>query len=208
MKKLIISLTSIIFMLLMILSPKISLFGASRGLLLWFNNVLPTLLPFMIATNVIIRLNVMGSISSFLNRHLKSAVNFPVCIVYIILTGLLCGFPMGAKVINDFYKNSDISFDEASWLISFCNLPSPMFIISYTAVNTLSCSRPAIIVISFYLSALIISILSYIIYFKKNAPKSINIKNKSDAMKEHRFSISSFESSLTDSYIAIAKIGG
>ena len=39
----------------MLLFPKNTFQGASSGLILWFNTVLPTLLPFIILSNLLIR---------------------------------------------------------------------------------------------------------------------------------------------------------
>ncbi len=255
MKNLIIPLLIILCIIIMLCSPETSVYGASCGILLWFNNILPSLLPFMIATNIIIKLNVMIAIQELLYKYFRH-IKIPVHIIYIIFTGFLCGFPMGAKVINDFRRNGDISDNEASWLISFCNLPSPMFIISYAATECLRLNNSFIFISAFYLPLLIIVPISYIYYknksykaklyicnisskqhfyllqhnskkvlyepghtflqHKKNNYDSVqtnydNInfsKKNSDAPKEHRLSISMIENSMTNSYIAIAKIGG
>lgn len=211
MKNIITPLLVIVCIIIMLCSPHTSVEGASYGISLWFNSVLPALLPFMIATNIIVRLNIMDTVNAILTGKFKRKIKLPVCILYIIFTGLLCGFPMGAKVINDFYNNNDISAEEASWLIAFCNLPSPVFLISYTASKSLRSDNIILFAACFYLPLLIIIPLSYCFYVKKHG-RSGNFylpkENKSDAHKEHRFTISVLEQSMTDSYIAISKIGG
>ena len=47
----------ILFFLIMLLCPQEVFFGASKGLLLWFQTVLPTLLPFMILSGLLISTN-------------------------------------------------------------------------------------------------------------------------------------------------------
>lgn len=212
MKNLITPLLIIICIIAMICSPDTAVYGASYGIILWFNNILPTLLPFMIATNIIVKLNIMKSAEELIKRIFHRNTKFPVCIIYIIFTGFLCGFPMGAKVINDFYQNNDINDSQASWLISFCNLPSPMFIISYAAMKCLQLKNIVIFAVCFYLPLLLIIPMSYYVYIKRNTKLKIQEISqdeiKSDAQNEHRLSIPMLEKSMLDSYIAIAKIGG
>lgn len=96
--------------------PISALQGASNGLLLWFNKVLPTLLPFIILSNILIKLDILKSIPSF---------------TYGLILGFLTGLPMGAKTSSDLLENNKINYKEASFLLSICNNPSPMFIINY-----------------------------------------------------------------------------
>ena len=49
----IISIIIIIFNILVILYPSEIITSAKNGLLLWFNNVIPSLLPFIIGTNLL-----------------------------------------------------------------------------------------------------------------------------------------------------------
>ena len=48
MKRILLSLLALFFLILLLLSPGTALEGARKGLLLWAYTVLPTLLPFMI----------------------------------------------------------------------------------------------------------------------------------------------------------------
>ena len=54
MKRILLSLLALLFLMLLLLSPATSLEGARNGLLLWAYTVLPTLLPFMIGTGMIV----------------------------------------------------------------------------------------------------------------------------------------------------------
>lgn len=50
---------------------------------------------------------------------------------YVFLLGLLTGYPMGAKLTADLYYAGKISRQEAEYLLTFCNNPSPAFLITY-----------------------------------------------------------------------------
>ena len=121
----------ILFFLIMLLCPQEVFFGASKGLLLWFQTVLPTLLPFMILSGLLISTNsivyldrIFGPLFCRLFRTSENAS-------FAIIAGFLCGYPMGAKVTADLLRQERISKAEGQYLLSFCNNTSPMFIISY-----------------------------------------------------------------------------
>lgn len=93
--------------------------GAKYGLMLWYQNVLPLLLPFMIISNLLL-----------LQAQKKKGNNSP-CAFYILLLGLLCGYPLGAKIAADFTKSKLIDKSLANRLLPLCNNISPMFLCGY-----------------------------------------------------------------------------
>jgi hypothetical protein len=56
-----------------------------------------------------------------------------------VLTGFLCGYPMGSKVTADLIRQGYLSVEEGQYLLSFCNNTSPMFIVSYLMWQNLKC---------------------------------------------------------------------
>lgn len=116
---------------LLLAFPKESLAFSLTGLQLWFNRMVPTLLPFMILSGIMIRLNltehVVKAVSPFLMPFFKISLNG----LYAIVIGFLCGFPMGAKVIADLYAGHRVSKKEASFLLAFCNNIGPVYFISF-----------------------------------------------------------------------------
>ena len=50
---------------------------------------------------------------------------------YVLILGLLCGYPMGAKLAHDLYIDQQISRREGEYLLTFSCNASPAFIISY-----------------------------------------------------------------------------
>ena len=49
----------------------------------------------------------------------------------VLLCGLLCGYPVGARLCADFRQRGQISPLEADCLLAICNHPSPMFLLGY-----------------------------------------------------------------------------
>lgn len=103
--------------------------GASDGLLLWYRFVLPSLLPFMILVNVMMHTDAVSLLSKLLGPLMKRFPGVSPAGSFAVLCGFLCGYPMGAKVSADLVADHRISYTEGSYLLSFCNNTSPMFVL-------------------------------------------------------------------------------
>lgn len=63
--------------------------------------------------------------------HTPSSVRYLRLWFFRTACRFLCGYPMGSKVTADLKREGKITVNEASYLLSFCNQTSPMFLISY-----------------------------------------------------------------------------
>ncbi|MDO4324444.1 MAG: nucleoside recognition protein [bacterium] len=135
MKKSLFSCFSVFFLMSLLFYPQLSFEGAKNGLLLWYQTVVPTLFPFMTAS----KLAVASGGATLLIRPL-----YPLCKkllhlseegTYTLFSGLLCGYPMGAKTCSDFLEQGTLSLQEGRFLVAVCNLPSPMFLLGYLSAQ-------------------------------------------------------------------------
>ena len=60
-----------------------------------------------------------------------------------MLLGLLCGYPMGARISSELYANHSISKNECQYLLSFSCNASPAFLLNYLAWGCLDGQIPA-----------------------------------------------------------------
>ena len=127
----------LIFFLCMLSFPQTVFSGASYGLLLWFRHVLPTLLPYMVLINILIRTPALHWICRITSTFLCPLLGTSYYGTFAVLTGFLCGYPMGAKTTSDLLNVNKISRSEASYLLSFCNNTSPAFILSYVVAQNM-----------------------------------------------------------------------
>lgn len=104
---------------------------ASLGLELWFTKMIPTLLPFMILSGILIRMNLTGKITSIFYPVLSPLFRVSRNVGYCMLMGFLCGFPMGAKVTAESYERQLITKQEAEYLLAFCNNIGPVYFCSF-----------------------------------------------------------------------------
>lgn len=203
------------FFILMFLFPYATYKGASSGLMLWFLNVLPTLLPFIIVSNLIIRLNIAGKISRLLYPVIGKLFRVSQNGCYPILIGFLSGLPMGGKVVADLRTENRIKQKEGEFLLSMCNNASPIFIMSYIATNQLrmpSIRLPLFIII--YGSS-IISANIYRTYEKYrdkrkriNSPKVYETVKAQGTYQSEKFTFDVLDDSIMNGFEIITKIGG
>ena len=118
MKRILLSLLALLFLMLLLLSPATSLEGARNGLLLWAYTVLPTLLPFMIGTGMIVSLGAVHLAMRPFSPLLSFFFHFSEPAGFAFLTGLLCGYPMGAKMDRDLLESGQITATEANCLLA------------------------------------------------------------------------------------------
>lgn len=121
----------------MFIHPQKALQASQQGLLLWFHTLLPTLLPFMILSNLVIRLGTAEKLLSPFAPLFRILFGLSPSGTYVYLLGLLCGYPMGAKLTSDLYKEKRIPKSEAMYLLTFSNNPSPVFLSSYVLLQCL-----------------------------------------------------------------------
>ncbi len=131
MKKKLIFLGILIFILYILLFPQAAVNAAARGLLLWYERVLPSLLPFSILSNILIYSNYLA----YLTRYLYPLTSFLLPgsreSSFAVVSGFLFGFPMGSKNCAELLKCGRISREEAELLFIITNNISPVFISSY-----------------------------------------------------------------------------
>lgn len=217
MKKFLYSFITILFLVLLLIFPNQAVNGAKNGLLLWFNTIVPTLLPFMIVSNIIIKLNITYYITFFISPFLNKLFHISTYGAYAFLTGFVFGYPMGAKITADLRKDFLITHQEASYLLSFCNNVSPVFIINYIVLSALN--EPSLIFATLgiiYGSSLICAVIFLPQFIHKNSVQASqtsqhHIYNNSSKNTSHAVSNIDFkivDESIMNGFETITKLGG
>lgn len=126
--------------------------GTQSGLLLWYQILIPSLLPFILVTNALAETNAYQAAAV---RFQKICPNRIYELIAIIL-GNLCGYPIGGKILNDFVKNRYITPVTANLILSLSSQASPMFLIGYVHLHIIKNEIPLpIFLIGIYLPVLL-----------------------------------------------------
>ena len=126
---LIIPILASLFNVFLIIYPQEVLAAAREGLLLWFNNILPSLLPFMIGINILSGTGFIRFLSVLSAPVMNFLFKLPGAGGFALLSGFTSGYPVGAKVITELRLRNEITKKEAQHLLGFCNNAGPLFII-------------------------------------------------------------------------------
>lgn len=213
MKKPIISLLLITSFCIMLVTSELTKSSALTGLNLWLFTLVPTLLPFMIVSSVIMETNSHKIITFFLSPVMKHLFRLNEAAGYPFFMGLLCGFPMGSKITADMVSKGELSVLQGNILITFCNNISPAFIMGYMIPVVLKLSGPlslgitCIMFLSPVLSGIILSrlILRLSAHISGNA--SIHNNGRHDASPSSR-PYSLIDTCILKSFENIIKLGG
>ncbi len=205
----------VLFLIAMLLFPTASYQGASTGLLLWFHNVLPNLLPFIIISNLMVRLNITKKISKLFYPILGKIFHVSCEGCYPIIIGFLSGIPMGAKSTADLVAENKIHKREGQFLFSMCNNASPMFIIGYIAITQLKLPQlKYVLFVIIYGSAILSAIIFRYFYHhftqktSVHTTEAVTLNNQNKSIAAKRFTFDVLDGSIMNGFEIVTRIGG
>lgn len=202
MKKKIIPLFLTALFIFMILNPNVILEGAKTGILLWFEAVLPSLLPYMIISNLIIIAGLSKDMA-FIMKPLTKLLGIKSDAAYCILAGVFFGYPSCAAAAVSMYREKQLDRDTACFVSCAFNNISPAFIAGYVCAGALNDpSKIVPVLILFYIILLLSTILIRIILFRrlpKNTVSSAFVRHTKESLLD-----SAVMSALTN----IARLAG
>lgn len=106
-----------------------------HGLALWADSVLPALLPFFIATELLSYTNVIPFLGKLLNKFMRPIFNVPGEGAFPFIMGIISGYPVGAKIVTKLRENNTCTKEECERLLAFTNNSGPLFIVGTVGVS-------------------------------------------------------------------------
>ncbi len=192
----------LVLFFLMISNPGLSAQCASAGLTTWYNSIVPVLLPAMIFTGLLVRTDACQLLNPLVAPLFHRVFHLPAHGASAWVTGMLCGYPSGAAVAGELYRQGTLSREQTSHLLLFCNYPSPMFL---TGLLLTDCLKEQISPLHFlpvvYLSGCLTGFLTRGAKSCSYSPASEIINQTVSGRKKQ-----SFASVLEDSLFAAARI--
>ena len=186
------------------LNPEPYISSTFVGLKVWATIVLPSLFVFFVLTKLFMGLNSSLKLFNFLDKIFYKLFKVKKTGGYVFFMSAISGYPIGAKLISEFYLNGTISQVEAKRLISFCSTSGPMFILGSVAVNMFNDYKLGITIL---ISHLFSSLLNGLFYRNigtrfiqndtKNTPNNISVSTKK-----------SLNDVMYDTIISILMVGG
>ena len=99
--------------------------------------LIPTLFPFMVFSVFIVRSGLSEKLGRFFEPVTRFLFRLPGCAAATVLTGLLGGYPAGARGIRALVETGQITPREAERMTRFCLCAGPAFVISAVGARML-----------------------------------------------------------------------
>ena len=206
MKQIISALPIVFLFLAMLFSPKAVFEGAESGLLLWFQIVFPTLFPFMLISGLMLAGGGINIIARLFGRMFSVLFATSKNGAFAVITGFLCGYPMGAKVSADLVRAGRITQNEGAYLLSFCNNTSPVFIMNFIVWKTLGREDLMIPTLLILVGVPVFLSLPFRRFYLKGKRQFPDV-DKRETNNRKAVDFAMLDACLTDSFESIVNVG-
>ncbi len=119
----------------LIIMPEESFEASVRGLDIWLEIVFPSLLPFLIISEMLIAFGVVKFLGVFLEPFMRPLFKVPGAGGFVWAMGLASGNPSGAKLTARLRQDGQLTRVEAERLVSFTSSSNPLFIFGAVSVG-------------------------------------------------------------------------
>lgn len=149
----------LIFVYLLV-KPDLASVPITESIYLCVRVIVPALFIYMVLARLIIAMPFTAWICSKLGRYGVEAE--------VLILGILCGFPVGAKSAVFLFKSGSISKKRAEYLCAFTNNVSLSFLIGYIGMSIFSDVKIGIKLAVFqFISAIITAVIMRFVFMKK-----------------------------------------
>lgn len=174
-------------MISIIISPSRFISAGLNGISAWAFCVLPTVLPFMILSQLLLSTGWVEKFCKPLSFPFKKMYKASSYSPYVFLVSIVSGYPIGSKMIADLYEQGKINLTDVYRMSSFCSNSGPMFIVGAVGCGMLFSAKAGyIILMSHIISALINGFVYRNIKIKEDIkkPDFINLKPKQSSFSD------------------------
>ncbi|NLY52228.1 MAG: sporulation integral membrane protein YlbJ [Firmicutes bacterium] len=140
--------------------PEVAFTASLEGLKIWFDIVLPALLPFFAMSEILMGLGVVHFIGVLLEPFMRPLFRIPGVGAFAVAMGLASGYPIGAKITAQLRREDLCTGVEGERLVSFANTADPLFMVGAVAIGMFGIQEIGwTIAAAHYLSVVIVGFL-------------------------------------------------
>lgn len=137
----------------LVIFSKTNLAAAKNGLNLWANNVVPSLFPFFVVTELLSNTNVVYHIGRLFDKIMRPLFNVPGECAFAFIMGLISGYPTGGKIVANLCEQGICTKDEGDRMLAFTNNSGPLFIVSVVGISLFGDTKTGILLLCTHILA-------------------------------------------------------
>ena len=125
-----------------------------------FNNLFPSLIPFMLLSNILIKYNIIDELNDIFKFLTTKIFKVNKSSSFAIIMSMISGTPSNSKYLKDLYDNKLINIFDIEKCLKFCHFNNPIFIVNTIGLTFFNNKKIGLIIlISHYLSSFLIGII-------------------------------------------------
>ncbi|MGN0795650.1 MAG: hypothetical protein ACI4MT_01680 [Christensenellales bacterium] len=143
-----------ISLIMIIAKPEIYINSTKNGLIIFTASVLPALFPFFFFSTVLTKIGAPIELAKIFDKPFRRMYNTSGISSYVFVMSIICGYPVGAKLISELYTAGLTDKKQAEKMSAFCSTSGPLFILGTLGVTILEDKKLSVIILlCHYLSA-------------------------------------------------------
>lgn len=178
----------VILAICLVLFSKSNLVAAKNGLTLWATNVVPSLFPFFVVTELLATTNVVYYLGKWLDKIMRPVFHVPGEGAFAFIMGLMSGYPVGGKIVTRLRQEGLCTKEEGDRMLAFTNNSGPLFIISSVGVSLFGDTKTGFLLLATHILACITVgfILARLSAKKCNSANSLSSKVAQTSFSEKK----------------------
>ena len=182
--------------------PKAAVMAAALGLKLWYEKMMPTLLPVTILSYILIHSGILDEAARHFHQMIKHFFPISSSGIYPLLAGLLFGFPLGSKITSELVISGKMSYEEGRRLFCICNNISPVFISGFIMTDCLN--RPDLLLQTYF----ILYLPPLVLYMLFNHNMDFASFSQTSQKKPASMNFQLIDDGIMNGFETLAKLGG
>ena len=163
--------------------------AASFSLSIWKNNIFPSLFPFFVLSEIMIKYGIPEFIGNILKPFMNKLFKLNSKTAFILIMSIISGNPSNAKYTRELYINKDLNKYEATKILCFSCFSNPLFILGTVSLMFLNNKNVGyLILFCHYIGNIIIGLLIRNYHPSKQEKNKISITKAIDQMHKKRIS--------------------
>lgn len=199
-------------MILFALLPQIYIPTAKKGILLFVNNVLPSLFPFFFFTKLLTQLQIFSIQQTNKKSFTNKLFGLPRSCLYIFLLSILSGYPVSAKIIADLKKENQLNENETIRCLALCSTSGPVFILGTVGFLFLNNITAGIILLTSHILASICNGIIFRKFSYKNMKNDAFLNKNGNLINKKNYEktsiLEAISNSIFESIKSIFVVGG